>query len=258
MSRLKRIVKIIYILFLIVSIQSGNVVLANDLISLNLSPGDIYRGSTTTIFLEINSNYNISDIKIQLYVDGNKVGAKGASEIVNDKTYLLTFDYFSPEDSYLGEHYIELELDYFMDGIPNSKIFYKTINVSDKGNHYGLIYLFLLIIMVVVIIINRHFDKKNIINFEGDGRRTIFGLIITILPISSSFFALSIDKTQLLIGIIPILISFVISYGLAIYAFIRYELASKRPVKANNYIFYSILFLFIGLINMVFLIVLRL
>ena len=98
------------------------------------------------------------------------------------------------------------------------------------------------------------YSRKSI-DLTDDARKTIFNLLITVLPIAISFFSLSIDKPWLKINIFPLILCFTISYLIAVYSLIKFGI--DRPtntIKANKSIFYSLIFLVLGLINMLLLI----
>ncbi len=72
--------------------------------------------------------------------------------------------------------------------------------------------------------------------------------MVTILPISISIFTLYLTETSAKIGIFSVLISFITSFILALYL-IKAEAGGDVP--ADNVTIYSLSFLFLGLIEMV-------
>ena len=94
---------------------------------------------------------------------------------------------------------------------------------------------------------------KLYIEFSEEERKNLFNFIITILPISISIFILKLtEKTELKLGIFAILLSFITSFILVFYLFIKAEKESE--VAANNVTLYSLWFLFLGLIQMLLLV----
>jgi cytochrome bd-type quinol oxidase subunit 2 len=115
---------------------------------------------------------------------------------------------------------------------------------------YGNAFIFLGIIFLILVgflYYQTHIAHKNerIIKFSDEELKTIFGLLITVLPISISLFVLSIQQRALKIFILPAIIAFALSFSLAIYGF---AIIRDNSVRTTNYIFYSISFIFFGII----------
>lgn len=230
-----------------------NVAIANQSINLNLSPSETYVDETTTFTIEFTSAQNLSNVIMHFYVDADKKGAKNLLSIERNEKYFITFDYFFNKNSYLGEHYIELKIDFVAENRKkDSENFYGIVEVyGNKKIPYAIFEYFLLCLFFIVLIISlihSVYSKTSIIKFDKEERKILFGLIVTILPISISIFILYLaEKVELKIGIFSLLLSFITSFILALYVFI---VAKEDHVKADNFTFYSLCFLFLGLIEM--------
>ena len=216
-----------------------------------------FRRGVTRFSVELISTQNLSDVEVQIYIDGNKIGAKGIPILEKAKPKLIIFDHFFDDISYIGEHYIELMITSNDETKSSySKKFYSIISISDNKISYLIITLVIifvlnLLFLIFVCIKNKEYNEKvkSIIDFGSENRKVIFSLIITVLPIVASYFVSIIDNPILKMEVVPIILCFCLSYALIIYAFIKWP-GDKLNYKANNYTLYSISFLFLGLIDM--------
>lgn len=233
-----------------------NLAFANDNLIISSSPSEIYRGDTTKIFSELVSPYNLSYIEIRFLVDGAEKGVKYSTQIEKNKIKSFTFDCLFDDKSYLGEHYIEFRVNSSTDnGSIIYKNFYEIKELKEKNwmtilsEHLATI-LANIVFMIILLAMYLHYRRKSIIKLTPENRRTIFSLIITILPIATSFFSLSIDRIPLRMNAFLIIACFVFSYFITIYSFMKYEIdESDDNVPANNFTVYSIYFLLLGLLN---------
>ncbi len=229
---------------------------ADQSINLNLSPSQVNANEISTFSVELTSSRNLSNIVIHFYVDAEKKGAKYVVKLEKNRKYFTNFDYFFNKNSYLGEHYIELKIDYVTEyGERNSESFYAKIDVY--GNKKLSSYIFIIFFLHIAILIGGLFYSRKLTNskvkFDQESRKTLFSFLVTVLPISISIFALYLsEKPELKLGMFSILLSFTISFFLAFYLFIQAE--KKGEVEANNITLFSLIFLFIGLIEMVILV----
>lgn len=259
-------------IFFFVGVQS--VAFANPSINLSLSPSKAYVGETTTFTVEFTTTQNLSNAVVHFYVDAEKKGAKDLYNIERNKKYITNFDYFFNKNSHLGEHYIELEIDSIIGNKKkNSELFYAIVDVHDikqRNTFVELILLCFFFILTIFCFFHNKSSKGNVtdklgaklwaklwdtlyIEFSEEERKNLFNFIITILPISISIFILKLtEKTELKLGIFAILLSFITSFILVFYLFIKAEKESE--VVANNVTLYSLWFLFLGLIQMLLLV----
>ena len=246
------------IIFFLLIFLTLDIVFADQIINLNLSPSEAYLKETTTFNIEFTSSQNLSMVIIHFYIDAKKQGVKKLTNIEKNRIYLVTFDNCFNEQSYEGEHYTELKIDFISENKENgSESYYGSVNVYSERKNITEFLIYILIIPPFFLLrkftcINK---SKNdaIIEFRDTDRRFLFGFLVTILPISISIFILYIsEKPELKIGILSLLICFIISFMLALYSFIIAE--GKGEVKANNSILYSVYFIILALIEMVVLI----
>lgn len=228
---------------------------ADQVIYLNLSPSEAYVDETTTFIVEFTSTRNLSNVVMHFYVDAEKKGAKDLYNIKKNEKYFINFDYFFNKNSHLGEHYIELKIDFVAENQENeSQNFYTVVDVHGEPSAI-ILYFFVISFFIVLIgsIVDSKLRNKSIIEFKPNERKTLFNCLVTILPISISIFTLYLTaKPELKIGMFFILLSFITSFILALYLFIIAENVSDA--KANNFTIYSLLFIFLGLIQMVMLV----
>lgn len=265
-SNLHRLI-LFFVIFFLVGVQS--VAFANPSINLSLSPSKAYVGETTTFTVEFTTTQNLSNAVVHFYVDAEKKGAKDLFNIERNKKYITNFDYFFNENSHLGEHYIKLEIDYITGNKKkNSELFYAIVDVHDIKKRNSFVELILLCFFFILTIFcffhnksskgngtdklwDKLWDKLHIKFSKEERKKTLFRFIIIILPISISILKLT-EKTELKLGIFSILLSFITSFILVLYLFIKAEKDSK--VLANNVTLYSLWFLFLGLIQTILLV----
>jgi hypothetical protein len=261
-SNLHRLI-LFFVIFFLVGVQS--VAFANPSINLSLSPSKAYVGETTTFTVEFTTTQNLSNAVVHFYVDAEKKGAKDLYNIERNKKYITNFDYFFNKNSHLGEHYIELEIDSITENKKkNSELFYAIVDVQDIKQKNTFVELILLCFFFILTIFcffhnkssksngtNKLWDKLHIEFSKEERKKTLFSFIIIILPISISILKLT-EKTELKLGIFAILLSFITSFILVFYLFIKAEKDSEAA--ANNVTLYSLWFLFLGLIQMLLLV----
>jgi hypothetical protein len=248
--------RIILFSLIIILIGFQNVAIANQSINLSLSPSEAYLDETTTFAMELTPTQNLSNVVVYFYVDAEKKGAKNLFNIEKNEKYFITFDYFFNKNSYLGEHYIELKIDFVAENQEkDSEHFYAVVDVYSKKKPSAIFVLlipFLIVVLITGFVLFKYSDTS-IIEFKKDERKILFGFVLTIIPISVSIFTLYLtEKPELKIGIFSILLSFIVSFILALYWFIIAE--KKSDVEADNLVLCSLFFLFSGLIEMVMLV----
>jgi hypothetical protein len=239
-----------------------NVAIANQNINFSLSPSNAYVDETTTFTIEFTSSQNLSNLIMHFFVDANEKGAKNLFNIEKNKKYFITFDHYFNKNSHLGEHYIELKIDFITENQEEgSNNFYTVVNVYGHEKRPSAIfetivlYFFLCLYFIALIggFIYSKRSKKGIIDFKKEERKFLFKSIVTFLPISISIFALYLtQKPELKIGMLSILLCFITSFFSALYLFIVAENVSDA--KADNFTLYSLSFLFLGLVEMVLLV----
>lgn len=232
-------------LFCIIVMQ--DTCLADDMIAFNLTPSIVYRENTATFRVDLIPIKDLKDTEIEFYVDASKIGAKELPKLEGNRSNWITFDHYFDANSYIGEHYIELRINTSSDNVSFYRgNFLTSVGLSDKSRPY---FIFLLVDLAFLVIsffeINK---KKNESKFSPEIRKILFALLITVLPIGTSFFISIINNPILKIDLILILICFAISYIISIYGFTRYE--GHSGPDADNFTLYSLVFLFLGLINM--------
>lgn len=246
------------LVFMLIYLSILDTAMAVDTLNFKFDPSEAYRGDTTTFVIQLTSEDDLKNIEIKFLADGLEKGTKYLSDLEKNERRSIDFDYLFEDRSYLGEHYIELKINSsFKNGTIFSKRLYKIVIIKDKSWLYLLsqhwpIFLFNLIVILFILSVKILFFKGlSMIAFDPVNRKTILGLILTILPIATSYFIFIIDQIALRINIVLIIMLFTISYILAIYTLMRLE--NEDPdenVRANNFTVYSLSFLLFGLINM--------
>lgn len=217
---------------------------------MSISPSSTNIDDTTTFHISFISSQNISNATIQFNVDSENKGSEKIFNIMSYQNRSLTFDYLFNGQSYEGEHYIVSKMDFVLNnGKISSETFYNTVYVTRRGIQYLLIgaifILFIAFLIIQTYVIHR---KESIIEFDKGELKVIFSLIITVLPISMSFFVLSIQNPAIKRIILPTLFAFAISFFLAIYGL---AVIKNNFVRINNFVFYSLCFMFLGIIYMI-------
>lgn len=253
---LSRII-IFSIIFLLLGFQ--NVAYANQSI-ISLSPSNIYVDETTTFTIEFTPAQNLSNVIMHFVIDAEEKGTKKLNKVLKNETYFITFDYSFNKNSYLGEHYIELKTDFIAENQEKiSENFYTAVNVYEKRppTIYKINVSFFLLGLYFIILIGGFIYSKlldrSIIEFVEEERKFLFKSIVTFLPISISIFTLYLaQKPELKIGILTVLLAFITSFFSALYLFIIAE--KENEPEANNFTLYTLCFIFLGLIDMIVLI----
>lgn len=247
--------RIILYSLIIFSLGFQNVAIANQNIILSLSPSNAYVDETTTFTIEFTSAQNLSNVIIHFFVDAKEIGAKNLYDIEKNEKNNIAFDYLFNKNSHLGEHYIEIKIDYITENQEHiSEKLYTVVDVYGHEKKTNVFFLFYLIILICGFLYS-NFSKKAIIEFKIQERKILFKSIVTFLPVTISIFTLYFTQKpefDLKIGMLSVLLCFITSFFSAFYLYIIAEKMSDT--KANNFTSFSLIFLFLGLVEMILLI----
>ena len=232
----------------IIIIVLQNAYSAQHEIDFDLRPSVIYRDNTTKFIIELIPNMDLNHAKIEFYVDASKIGAKELPELIGNKSNEVTFEHYFDDKSYIGEHYIEIKINSSLDKSSLIQENYLTVvNLKDKEKPYEIFavvdFLFLLISCLII------YNSKDKERFSPNIRATLFSLLITVLPIGTSFFISIVDKPLLKIDLAYVLSSLAVSYIICILGLTVFE--GRSGPDSDTSILYSLVFLFLGLINMI-------
>jgi|GEM_PF-4114965 len=233
-----------FVIYLLIQISISSA------IDIKISPTTATIGKTETFVIEINSSKDLNKVILEFFVDGSKKGAKSLLNIKKGEPNFIYFDCFFGRDSYLGEHYIEICANYTMEtNIEKSMFNYYSIML--RGNQMPLwaIIFNLSPILLFLYIIYKTINSKSIIVFSADDRKMIFNILITILPISVSFSIFILDRPELKIFGLLVILNFLISYFTVIYSYFKDK---SNSVYANNSILLSLSLFIYGLFNLIF------
>ena len=227
---------------------------ASNIMNLSFFPSETIGGITTTLYIEVLPYQNLSDIVLRLSIDGDEKAVKNILRLTKNVNQNTTFDHYFAKNDYLGEHYIEIKMNYTNeDNKTKSEVFYETINILENKkpfNTFRNIFLVFSFVIIVINVLKRFFcNNKYIIELNPDEIKTLFNLQITVLPISISLFLLLAEKEWMKFGTIFTLYSFLISFVLATYSFIT--AIKKNSDLASNFLISSLAFLLFGLFNLV-------
>jgi hypothetical protein len=223
---------LIFILFAL-----EDVCLAQNELKLDFSPNETEIGSTTKFVLKLLTNQDLHLTKIDFFVDAKEIGAKELAKIGRNNQTQVAFDYKFDDESYLGEHYIEIKLtSYAQNNTEFSKSFYRTIILSAPKSKYNIILLIDGIFLVLLIFINliyNYLRRLSILELDAENRKFMLNLIVTVLPIVTSYFISIINNTFLRLEIFSIIV-FLLHHTLLHFYHLFFIKAQIRPHLAKS------------------------
>jgi hypothetical protein len=240
----------VIIVFILLFIDISQSASTSDAIELGISPTETQVGKTVTFILNIYPCETLKELIVHFFVDKKEIGAKKLHNIQSDHVDSIKFDYFFGKDDYLGEHYVEIRADYLTESQRfKSTTFYYSIHVN--SSYDKSLWISFLIFLSIVIFLNYHNKEQYMlkIKLEEDRLKTIFNLLITVLPLSITIFISIIEKSWIKASGSILLLSFVISFIFAL-STLRIDI-SQKVHRQSNFILSSLFLLFFGLAIMI-------